>query len=429
MKLKTLWYKLTDSHANNEREARREHSTKVVLGVSTIMFIVTTPIMAIARLIAPGEVTIDMPLAAGLFSIILVVSWLIAYKGRWRFSSFIPPVLLFSLAVWDTYYYGLGATNLAEYTIAILITVLLLGEKAGWIAVLFSITSGLFLEWRLAAARSIDIFEDLVYWAALLLVFYLLVVLLVRFLVTQYQNALRSSYKLMKTLEDEIREHKITERKLKDTLENNEILLRELYHRTKNNMQTISAFLDVQSAYLQDERLESVVNSVDQRIQAMALVHQKLFESKDLSRINLGEYITDLCYMVLNNMDVDPNRVAITFDLEEVSVLIDIAIPCGIIVTELLSNAVKHGFSNNRKGTVGVFLSRSADHEIILRVRDNGVGVGGDFDFRSVDSFGLTILRQLVESQLRGTLSFDADQGSGVACTITFRDNLYKPRV
>ncbi len=429
MKLKSLWYKLTASHARNETEARREHSTKVVLGFSAIMFMLTTPIMIVARLIAPGEVTIDMPIAAGSFSLVLLVCWLIAYKGRWRFSSFIPPVLLFSLAVWDTYYYGLGATNLAEYTVAILITVLLLGQKVGWIAVLFSIISGLLLEWRVAAVRAIDMFEDLVYWAALLLVFYALVGLVIRFLVNQYEHTLRNSYALMHTLEDEITKHKATERKLKDSLENNEILLRELYHRTKNNMQTISAFLDVQTAYLQDERLESVVRSVEQRIQAMALVHQKLLESNDLSRINLAEYIADLSYMILNNMDVDPNKITITFQLDEVFVLIDTAIPCGIIVTELLSNAVNHGFSENQKGNVSIFLNRNEDHEITLRISDNGVGAAADFDFQSVDSFGLTILRQLVESQLRGAFSFDSSPGRGVTCTVTFRDNLYKPRV
>lgn len=194
-------------------------------------------------------------------------------------------------------------------------------------------------------------------------------------------------------------------------------------------MQTISAFLDVQTAYLQDERLESVVRSVEQRIQAMALVHQKLFESNDLSRINLAEYLPDLSYMILNNMDVDPKRITITFQLDEVFVLIDTAIPCGIIVTELFSNSVKHGFSENQKGNVSVSLSRNKDHEITLRVGDNGVGAPEDFDFKSVDSFGLTILRQLVESQLRGAFSFDSGPGRGVTCTITFRDNLYKPRV
>jgi len=225
----------------------------------------------------------------------------------------------------------------------------------------------------------------------------------------------------------DITDRKQAQAQLQTALAEKETLLLELYHRTKNNMQVICAILDLQTAYIDDERVLQVFAETTNRIQSMALVHQKLYQSQDLSRIDLREYITELAEFLLASYQVSPTRIKLALDLETVFVLIDTAIPCGLILNELISNALKYAFPGDRKGEIRIQLLKTASDEIELQVADNGVGGAPGFDFREDGRFGLKTIFSLGEQQLQGHVRFEVN--NGVVCRLEFKDNLYKPRV
>ena len=226
---------------------------------------------------------------------------------------------------------------------------------------------------------------------------------------------------------EDITKYKRAGEELRKALAEKETLLRELYHRTKNNMQVISALLDLQSEYMNDERLREVFVDTENRIRSMALVHQKLYEAQDLSHVNLKEYIGDLFQLLMVSYKIQPGSVSVLTEMEDVMVLIDIAIPCGLILNELISNAFKYAFPNGRTGEVTIRLGRAVDGEIQLRVADNGIGLPPGFDVRKDGRLGMQNIFILVEKQLKGQVAFET-QG-GLACQVYFRDNLYQPRV
>jgi PAS domain S-box-containing protein len=187
----------------------------------------------------------------------------------------------------------------------------------------------------------------------------------------------------------DITERKQAEEQLKQALAEKTTLLQELYHRTKNNMMVIHSMLALRASYVQDEHLLTVLEEVQDRIQAMALVHQKLYESSSLSSIDLKEYIDELAEYLLMSYRMHPNKISLELETEPVSVLIDTAIPCGLILSELISNTLKHAFPGDRAGRLSIQLHQAEDEAITLRVADNGVGVTEDFDMRKQDTRGV----------------------------------------
>ncbi len=228
------------------------------------------------------------------------------------------------------------------------------------------------------------------------------------------------------TIQD-ITDRKHIEEQLKVALAEKETLLRELYHRTKNNMQVICAMLDLQSDNFADERLVNTFKEMQNRIRAMALVHRKLYESQNLSRVELDDYIIDLIGLLQKSYQLHPDQVTFAFDLEPVSMLIDTAIPCGMLINELVSNALKHAFPDKRPGEIHIQLSQTEAGEISLGVADNGVGVPDEFDFRECKSTGLRTIFALGEHQLHGTVTFEKQDG--ITCRVHFQNDLYTARV
>lgn len=228
----------------------------------------------------------------------------------------------------------------------------------------------------------------------------------------------------------DISERKQAEEQVRRALAEKEALLRELYHRTKNNMGVIVALLDLQAAVTGDERLQEAFAETKNRIHSMALVHQKLYEAQDLSRINLKEYVSDLASLLINSYRVSPGKLVTVCELEDVWVLIDTAIPCGLVLNELFSNALKHAFPGERSGEIRVRLSHTGDGEVCLMVADNGVGIPPGFDFRNNGRLGLQNIFVLVENQLLGEVNFVSEAAHpGLSCEVRFRDNLYTTRV
>jgi two-component sensor histidine kinase/ABC-type uncharacterized transport system substrate-binding protein len=223
-------------------------------------------------------------------------------------------------------------------------------------------------------------------------------------------------------------EQKKSEEKVRKSLAEKEALLRELYHRTKNNMQVISSMLSMQLSYTPDEKIAGVFTAIRNRIQSMSLVQQKLYLSKDLSSIDLKEYIIDLSKLLADSYKIADDRIGLDMtELESIFVLIDNAIPCGMVINELISNAMKHAFPGERNGKIKITLKRDADGFIEMTVSDDGIGVGDDFSFGNDSKLGLKTMIFIVEKQLNGKMTISRDRG--LKFSIMFKDDLYERRV
>ncbi len=224
----------------------------------------------------------------------------------------------------------------------------------------------------------------------------------------------------------DITQRKKARERVEQSLREKEVLLRELYHRTKNNMQVIGSMLDLQAAYSPQEGLQGIFQEIENRIVAMALVHQKLYQSQDLSRIDLGEYIAEVAGNLQKTYVSAKQSIEIRFSMMPVYVLIDIAIPCGLVLNEIITNALKHAFPNDRNGSVEVQLRRRWDY-VIIRVCDNGIGIQQS---TAVDDggLGMQLVRSIVQNQLKGRVRIDiCDPGTRVS--IMFQRTLYKERI
>jgi len=222
----------------------------------------------------------------------------------------------------------------------------------------------------------------------------------------------------------DITERKLAEERIHDALQEKETLLRELFHRTRNNMQVIMAILAFEERSTSDERVVSVVRKTSDRIMSMSLVHQKLYESQDLSRIDLKDYAEDLIAFLTDDRSFPRDRVRVRATMEPVSVPIDVAVPCGLVLNELVSNAFRHAFAGNERGEVRIGLARSPEGGIELEVSDDGVGLPVGFDFLKQETLGFQIVRGLVEQQLKGSIRFEKPgyAARGLACRVRIAD-------
>lgn len=227
----------------------------------------------------------------------------------------------------------------------------------------------------------------------------------------------------------DISERKRSEEAIKTKLrQEKETVLRELAHRTKNNMFVIRSMLNLHAMHTQNEEVQRLFADVENKIVAMALVHQKLYQSKNLSRLDLGEYLQELAPALASSQSLTPQRIAVHIDAEGISALIDTAIPCGLVVTELVTNAFKHAFPNERPGNIFIRLRRKPPNTIQLEVCDDGVGIAPNFDVRGQPTLGLQTIFMIVEHQLKGTVTFHSTP-PGLACHIEFAETLYSERV
>jgi PAS domain S-box-containing protein len=235
------------------------------------------------------------------------------------------------------------------------------------------------------------------------------------------------SVKTVVGISRDITELKQVEGQLKAALREKEVLLKEVCHRTKNNMASICSILKLQSALIEDEQSLSILQDIETRISSMAHVQEKLYRSEDIANIDLREYVEDLAYEVLKNYQAIPPKVSLKFDVEPVTVSTNTAIPCALILSELLSNAMKYAFPGDRRGEITIALHTTGEGEIELGVSDNGVGLSNGFDFRNSDSLGLKLVIMLAEGQLRGHVDFSGDKGTEFI--IRFKERKQKRQV
>ncbi|MBZ8180358.1 PAS domain S-box protein [Oscillatoria salina] len=215
----------------------------------------------------------------------------------------------------------------------------------------------------------------------------------------------------------DITERKQAEKQLKSSLKEKEILLKEIHHRVKNNLQVISSLLKLQSAYITDEDTLSLFTESYNRVRSMALIHEKLYQSQGLAKIDASTYISDLTENLFRSYNISPNHLQLQLQLEKIQLDIDTAIPCGLIINELVSNSFKYGFPKQKQGEIWVKFLQPEPGKISLTVADNGVGLPPDFDLSEVESLGLQLVSNLTE-QLNGEIEIYSHQGT--TFTITF---------
>ncbi|KYK35972.1 MAG: hypothetical protein AYK19_01840 [Theionarchaea archaeon DG-70-1] len=208
----------------------------------------------------------------------------------------------------------------------------------------------------------------------------------------------------------------LTDHKQAEEAQKKEVLLREIHHRVKNNMQIISSLLRLQSNYITDDKYIEMFKESQNRIKSMALIHEKLYQSRDLEEINFREYITDMVQRLLQFYN--GQNIALVMDVDDILMEVDTAVPCGLIINELVSNSLKHAFPD-RKGEIRVGLHRS-DSTIELIVADNGVGIPDDIDFRNTETLGLRLVTILAEDQLDSEIKLTRKKGTEFC--ITFKD-------
>jgi PAS domain S-box-containing protein len=221
----------------------------------------------------------------------------------------------------------------------------------------------------------------------------------------------------------DITDRKLAEEQIKASLSEKEILLKEIHHRVKNNLQIIKSLLSLQSRKIQDEELLKLFNDSQNRIRAIALIHEKLYQSKDLSSIDFSEYIKTMVQELYSTYS--ENRVSITLNTELESILLNIqqAIPCGLILNELLTNAFKYAFPDGwgTQGQITISLLRDNNERIVLIVSDNGVGIPEDIDIEKVDSLGLQLVTLLARDQLDGEIKLERESGTRFTITLPFK--------
>jgi two-component sensor histidine kinase/AmiR/NasT family two-component response regulator len=227
-------------------------------------------------------------------------------------------------------------------------------------------------------------------------------------------------------LEQEILERKQAEEKLKTSLKEKEILLKEIHHRVKNNLLVVSTLLEFQADYIKNPEIVKLFNNSQQRIQSMALIHEHLYGSTNLAKLNFTQYIEDLVNKVSECYYVGQQGIQIHLNAEPIHLNIETANPCGLIINELIANAFEHAFPNHRKGDIWLSLHQEQDNNISLTIRDNGIGLPENFDFRNSESLGLQLVCTLVD-QLEGTIEFE--EVNGTSFQITFTELNYSSRV
>ena len=225
----------------------------------------------------------------------------------------------------------------------------------------------------------------------------------------------------------DITERKMAQNRLLNSLEEKDALVREMHHRVKNNLQVISSLLTLQSNHLKKRKaskeaaLEALLESCN-RVRSMSQVHERLYRSENLSRVDFRSYVEYLASDLLNAYGITDGRVALDLNIDPINLTIDLAIPCGLIINELISNGLKHAFSDGRRGTIRVCLKHDPDlgrYELI--VANDGAGFPADFDWKQSDSLGLQLVNTLI-GQIRGEGALTTD-GESACFTIRFTRN------
>ncbi|HHY00903.1 MAG TPA: sensor histidine kinase, partial [Methanothermobacter sp.] len=199
------------------------------------------------------------------------------------------------------------------------------------------------------------------------------------------------------------------EKRLKRSLDEKEAMVQEVHHRVKNNMQVVSSLLGLQSMYLDDNEVQNALQESQNRVQSMAMVHEKLYQSKNLSSIDMADYMHQIAHYLLDSYHLKSNQIKIIIKAEKVEMDIKTASPLGLIINELITNSLKYAFPDGKgELTLKISLINDCYH---LTVSDDGVGLPDDFQLDSAETLGLQLVNRLVQ-QIRGSIEWDGSKGT-----------------
>lgn len=211
-----------------------------------------------------------------------------------------------------------------------------------------------------------------------------------------------------KQTEEELRKSKLL---LQNSLAEKEVLLREIYHRTKNNMLVIISMLHLQAMDIDDERVKTLFWETENRIRVMSLVHEKLYQSQNLAEVDLGQYLEEMVTALVRSMVIG-DRIRVELKCEQVAVSIDNVVPLGLAINEIVTNSLKHAFPGDGHGCIFVYLTQDGDGMVEVVVGDDGVGLPPDINLDRIRSLGMQITVGLVERQLHGSMDIGSDGGT-----------------
>ncbi|MBF0345493.1 MAG: response regulator [Nitrospirae bacterium] len=234
----------------------------------------------------------------------------------------------------------------------------------------------------------------------------------------------------------DITERMESEERIRASLREKEVLLREVHHRVKNNMQVISSLLRLQARYIKDAKLSGLFRDSEYRIKSMALIHEKLYKSSDLASIDFADYIKSLVGGLFSTYGLQAGKVNLSIAANNIILGIDTAIPCGLVINELISNSLKYGFSTDRgdeqplrtiTSEISIKLYQADEEYYELVVGDNGIGLPPGMDYKNTESLGLQLVASLVQEQLHGSITLQ--EGQGTTFCIRFKELKYKKRI
>jgi two-component sensor histidine kinase len=211
----------------------------------------------------------------------------------------------------------------------------------------------------------------------------------------------------------DITERKIIEEQITASLREKELLLSEIHHRVKNNFEIISSLLDMSRMDTENQEIKNILLSSRTRIHSMAMIHSQLYQSEWFDRIDMARHINELAEN-LQLLYQSEKRINMKIETSEVFLSINQAIPCALILNELITNSLKHAFVDKEKGKIQVSIHNPDDNTILLRVKDDGDGISESVDVKPVGGLGLKLVKQLVVGQLNGEIRFNTDDGTDI---------------
>ncbi len=231
----------------------------------------------------------------------------------------------------------------------------------------------------------------------------------------------------MDELTEEIEKRKHSQEKLVHTLKEKESLIRELFHRTNNTLQVVRSLLVLQSSRYQTQEVRDLVSTTERRINAISQVHQLLLRKKNLSQIPMAEYFDTLVTDLLEKACLPMDKIHVENKIEQVTLLLDSAVPLGLILNELLTNSIQWAFPGDLRGTIKIELYLKDKNHYIFTFHDNGIGLPLDFNYKNQKALGLKLVHNLGEGQMSGNVKLSGEKGFHFH--LEFQSDLYGARV
>jgi len=222
----------------------------------------------------------------------------------------------------------------------------------------------------------------------------------------------KGNFKYFDGVIEDITERKNALEQIKKDLKEKEVLLAEIHHRVKNNMQIISGLLYLQSRYVADEKTLKMLQQSQDRIQSLSLVHENLYQSDYFSEIDIANYINDITSLLYQTYELDRNKIKCKIEAKNIFMRIEDAMPFGILINEIVSNSLKHAFPNSNQGNINILFEKNASNDFVLKISDDGIGMPEEISFEKPKSFGLELIKMLSEDQFGGNVTINRNNGT-----------------